>query len=59
MELTAEEWYVPSIDALGTYIDRIPKTEMSLWDKAKNLYEATIFNAYQSTVSSKMVGFLK
>jgi len=28
MELTVEEWYAPSIDALGTYIDRIPKTEV-------------------------------
>ena len=28
MELTVEEWYSPSIDAVGTYIDRIPKTEV-------------------------------
>jgi CDP-diacylglycerol pyrophosphatase len=28
MELTAEEWYAPSIDALGTYIDRIPRSDV-------------------------------
>ena len=28
MEMTVDEWYAPNIDALGTYIDRIPKTEV-------------------------------
>jgi hypothetical protein len=28
MEITVEEWYVPSIDSIGNYIDRIPKTEV-------------------------------
>jgi len=28
MEITYEEWYAPSMDSLGNYIDRIPKTEV-------------------------------
>jgi len=28
MEITVEEWYSPSIDALGTYIDGITKTDV-------------------------------
>ena len=28
MEITVDDWYTPSIDALGNYIDRIPKTEV-------------------------------
>ena len=28
MEITADEWYVPSIDSIGNYIDSIPKTDV-------------------------------
>ena len=28
MEITLDEWYAPSIDSVGNYIDRVPKTEV-------------------------------
>jgi hypothetical protein len=48
MEITLEEWYSPSIDSLGNYIDCIPKSEMKCPCKHK-IYTRPQFSTHIKT----------
>jgi hypothetical protein len=50
MEITVEEWYSPSIDALGTYIDGITKTDVKCPCGArKKTYTKQEFTSHKKT----------
>jgi len=51
MDMTVDEWYSPSIDALGNYIDRIPKTEVKCpcGSRQHKTYKKQQFSAHIKT----------